>query len=191
MAKSQDTIRTRPIGRTRMNTLNRGAIALLLASACALASMPARAQDYPKAPVTVICGFAPGSTADVSARIVGGKMGEILGQRFIVETKLGAASSTAAASAARAPKDGYTLFIGSVGNIVNAAMRSDLTFDFSTDLAPITLLTSTPMLLVAGTELGAKSVDDLVRLAKDKPEAVLFGSSGVGSSTHLALELFK
>jgi tripartite-type tricarboxylate transporter receptor subunit TctC len=163
----------------------------LCASACALAAIPALAQDYPKAPVTIICGFAPGSTADVSARIVSGRMGDKLGQRFVVETRLGAASSTAAASVARAPKDGYTLFIGSVGNIVNAAMRSDLTFDFANDFVPITLLTSTPMLLVTSPEVGAKSVKDLVQLAIDKPEAILFGSSGVGSSTHLALELFK
>jgi tripartite-type tricarboxylate transporter receptor subunit TctC len=168
-----------------------GIAALLLIAACVLAPMPAQAQDYPKAPVTIICGFAPGSTADVSARIVGSRMGDTLGQRFVVETRLGAASSTAAASVARAPKDGYTLFIGSVGNIVNAAMRSDLTFDFATDLVPITLLTSTPMVLVVSPETGAKSVKDVVQLATDKPEAVLFGSSGVGSSTHLALELFK
>src|SRR5262245_22610863 len=165
--------------------------AFLLVSACALAPTPVQAQDYPKAPVTIICGFAPGSTADVSARIVGARMGDTLGQRFIVETRLGAASSTAAASVARAPKDGYTLFIGSVGNIVNAAMRSDLTFDFATDLVPITLPTSTATVLVVSPETGAKSVKDVVRLATDKPEAILFGSSGVGSSTHLALELFK
>jgi tripartite-type tricarboxylate transporter receptor subunit TctC len=173
-----------------MNTLYRAAVALSLALAGALAAISAQAQDYPKAPVTVVAGFAPGSTADVSARIVGGKMGDILGQRFVVENRLGAASSTAAASVARAPKDGYTLFIGSVANIVNAA-RSDLSFDFSKDFVPITLLTSTPMVLVTTPELGARSVKDVVQLATDKPEAILFGSSGVSSSTHLALELFK
>jgi tripartite-type tricarboxylate transporter receptor subunit TctC len=176
---------------SRARRATAGLVATSLVAIFTLASVSAQAQDYPKTPVTIICGFAPGSTADVSARIVGGRMGDTLGQRFVVETRLGAASSTAAASVARAPKDGYTLFIGSVGNIVNAAMRSDLTFDFATDLVPITLLTSTPMLLVVNPEIGAKSVKDVVQLATDKPEAVLFGSSGAGSSTHLALELFK
>lgn len=174
-----------------MNILYRAAIAVTFALAFALVSITAHAQDYPKSHVTIVCGFAPGSTADVSARIVGNKMGEKLGQRLVVENRLGAASSTAAASVARAPKDGHTLFIGSVANIVNGAMRPDLAFDFSNDFAPVTLLTSTPMMLVTGTGLGAKSIKDLVQQATDRPEAILFGSSGVGSSTHLALELFK
>ncbi|MBO0764275.1 MAG: tripartite tricarboxylate transporter substrate binding protein, partial [Hyphomicrobiaceae bacterium] len=173
-----------------MDALYRAAISALIACGAALAT-PACAQDYPKSPVTIVVGFAPGSTADVSARVVGNEMGNKLGQRFIVETRLGASSSTAAAAVARAPKDGYTLFIGSVANIVNGAMRSDLSFDFATDFAPITLLSSTPTVLVTSTDLGAKSVKDLVQLARDKPDAILFGSSGVGSSTHLALELFK
>src|SRR5262245_3524531 len=102
-----------------MDALHRAVIAASVACAAALTALPARAQDYPKSPVTIIVGFAPGSTADVSARIVGNEMGNKLGQRFVVETRLGAASSTAAAGVARANKDGYTLFIGSVGNIVN------------------------------------------------------------------------
>jgi tripartite-type tricarboxylate transporter receptor subunit TctC len=171
--------------------LTRAAISISLAASAALALAPARAQDYPKSTVTIVSGFAPGSTADVTARIVGKAMEEKLGQSFIVENRLGAASSTAAAGVARGPKDGYTLFIGSIANIVNGAMRSDLTFDFNKDFVPITLLTSTPVVLVTGTELGAKSVKDLLKMAQDKPEALLFGSSGVGSSTHLALEQFK
>ncbi len=174
-----------------MNILSRAASALCLASAAALACVPARAQDYPKSPVTIVVGFAPGSTADISARIVGNEMGERLGQRFVVENRVGAASSVAAAGVVRGAKDGYTLFIGSVANIVNGAMRSDLSFDFGKDLVPITLLTSTPVVLVTGTGVGAKSLKELMQLAKDKPEALLFGSSGAGSSTHLALELFK
>ncbi len=179
------------MGEEAVTILTRGAIAISLAAAAALAAAPARAQDYPKSPVIIVSGFGPGSTADVSARIVGNAMGEKLGQRLVVENRLGAASSTAAAGVARGPKDGYTLFIGSVANIVNGAMRSDLTFDFAKDFVPITLLTSTPVVLVTGTEVGAKSVEDLLKLARDKPEALLFGSSGVGSSTHLALEQFK
>ena len=92
---------------------------------------------------------------------------------------------------ARAPKDGYTLLIGSAANVINAAMNPNLTFDFVKDFTPITLLTSTPTVLVVNPELGVKSVKDLVALAKAKPDSISFGSSGVASSTHLALELFK
>ena len=84
----------------------------------------ARAQDYPNAPIHLISGFPAGSTADISARVVGAKMGQILGQQFVIENRLGAASSIAGAQVARAPKDGYTLFVSSAANMINAAMNS-------------------------------------------------------------------
>ena len=155
------------------------------------AGIPARAQDYPTAPVHIISGFPAGTTADISARVVGAKIGQILGQQFVVENRPGAASSIAAAAVARAPKDGYTLYIGSAANLTNAAMNPTLPFDFIKDFTPITLLTSTPTVLVVNPELGVKSVKDLVVLANAKPDSISFGSSGVASSTHLALELFK
>jgi tripartite-type tricarboxylate transporter receptor subunit TctC len=151
----------------------------------------ARAQDYPTAPIHLISGFPAGTTADISARVVSAKMGQMLGQQIVVENKGGAASSIAAAYVARAPKDGYTLFISSAANMINAAMSSNLTFDIMKDFTPITLITSTPTVLVVSPDLGVKSVKDLIALAKAKPGTISFGSSGVGSSTHLALELFK
>jgi len=174
-----------------MTLLCRAVVALLLASAGALAPGPARAQDYPKAPVVIVFGFPAGSTGDIAARAVANEMSETLGQRFVVENRPGAASSTAAASVARAPRDGYTLLVSSIANVINAAVKPDLPFDFVRDFEPITLLTSTPVVLVTGTEVGARSVKDLLQLAKRRPEPLLFGSSGTGSSTHLALELFK
>jgi tripartite-type tricarboxylate transporter receptor subunit TctC len=108
-----------------------------------------------------------------------------------VENKGGAASSIAAAYVARAPKDGYTLFVSSAANMINAAMSSTLNFDIMKDFTPIALMTSTPTVLVVSPELGVKSVKELIALAKAKPGTISFGSSGVGSSTHLALELFK
>jgi tripartite-type tricarboxylate transporter receptor subunit TctC len=155
------------------------------------ASVPARAQDYPTAPVHIISGFPAGTTADISARVVGARIGQILGQQLVVENRPGAASSLAAAAVARAPKDGYMLFVGSAANVINAAMNPNLPFDFTKDFAPIALLTSTPTVLVVHPELGVKSVSELVALAKAKPETISFGSSGVASSTHLALELFN
>ncbi len=160
-------------------------------AALAVAASPAPAQDYPTAPVHLISGFPAGSTADISARVVGAKMGQILGQQFVIENRVGAASSIAGAQAARAPKDGYTLFVSSAANMINAAMNPNLNFDIIKDFAPIALLTSTPTVLVVTPETGVKSVRDLIALAKAKPDTLSFGSSGVASSTHLALELFK
>ena len=165
----------------------------IIAAIVAVAGMAglARAQDYPNAPIHLISGFPAGSTADISARVVGAKMGQILGQQVVIENKLGAGSSIAAAQAARAPKDGYTLFVGSAANVINAAMSSNLNFDFYKDFVPVALITSTPTVLAVTPELGVKSVKELIALAKKEPGTLSFGSSGVGSSTHLALELFK
>jgi tripartite-type tricarboxylate transporter receptor subunit TctC len=170
-----------------MNKIIRLAAAALLACTANLAA----AQDYPNTPIHLISGFPPGSTADISARVVGAKMGQILGQQLVVENKGGAASSIAAAYVARAPKDGYTLYINSAANMINGAMTANLSFDIMKDFTPITLITSTPTVLVVTPELGVRSVKELTALAKAKPGTISFGSSGVGSSTHLALELFK
>jgi len=151
----------------------------------------ARAQDYPNAPIHLISGFPAGSTADISARVVGAKMSQILGQQVVIENRLGAASSIAGAQAARAAKDGYTLFVSSAANMINAAMNPNLNFDIMKDFAPIALMTSTPTVLAVIPELGVKSVKELTALAKEKPDTLSFGSSGTGSSTHLALELYK
>ncbi len=158
--------------------------------AAALAA-PAHAQTYPSAPIRIVSGFPAGTTADISARVIGAKMSEILKGQVVVENRPGAASSIAAASVARADKDGHTLYIGSAANLINAAQNPNLTFDFIKDFTPITLLTSTPTVLVVTPELGVKSVKDLIAAAKAKPDSIAFGSSGVASSTHLALELFK
>jgi tripartite-type tricarboxylate transporter receptor subunit TctC len=166
-------------------------LAVTLAWAADSATGPARAQDYPTAPVRIISGFSPGSTADITARVVGAKMSQILGQQFVIENRTGAASSIAGAMVARAPKDGYTLYVANAANMINAAMNPNLNFDIVKDFSPIVLLTSTPTVLVVNPQLGVKSVKDLVALAKAKAVPLSFGSSGVASSTHLALELFK
>jgi tripartite-type tricarboxylate transporter receptor subunit TctC len=151
----------------------------------------ALAQDYPTAPIRVVSGFPAGSTADISARVIGARMSQTLGQQLVIEHRTGAGSSLAAAMVARAPKDGYTLFVCSTANIVNAAVNSNLSFDIIKDFAPIALITSTPTVLVVTPALGAKSVAELITLARTKPDAITFGSSGVASMTHLSLELLK
>jgi tripartite-type tricarboxylate transporter receptor subunit TctC len=149
------------------------------------------AQEYPALPIRIVCGYPPGSPPDITARVIGFRMSQILGQQFIIENRTGAGSNLAAAMVARAPKDGYTLFIGSSANAINAAMNSYVPFDFVKDFAPITLLASTPSVLAVRPSLGVRSVRELIDLARAKPGTLSFGSSGVGSSTHLSLELFK
>jgi tripartite-type tricarboxylate transporter receptor subunit TctC len=162
-------------------------VAVLALSAPALS---AQAQDA-AGTIRIISGFPPGTTADISARVIGQRMATTLGNPVVIENRPGAGSSLAAAAVARAPKDGSQLLIGSVANIVNQAVNSNLTFDFYKDFTPVALLTSTPTVLVVHPSLGAKTVKDLIALAKAKPDSISFASSGVASSTHMSLELFK
>ena len=151
---------------------------------------PVRAEsDYPNRPVRLIVGFIPGSSADITARVLGNRLSQILGQQFVIETKPGAGSSLAAESVARAPKDGYTLFIGSSANVTNAAINPSLAFDISKDLAPIALINTAAVILVVHPSLGVNTVGELIALAKSKPGEILYASTGVGTAPHLSGEL--
>jgi tripartite-type tricarboxylate transporter receptor subunit TctC len=162
------------------------------AAACAaVASSAARAQDYPTRPIRVIVGFGAGSGADITARVVGARMSEILGQQIVVENKTGAGSSIGADYVAHASNDGYTLFLATISQPINAAVSPHLNFDFVRDFSPIMLVSTIPNLLVVNPSLGVKSVQELIALGKAKPDSLSFGSSGVGTGTHLAAELFK
>jgi tripartite-type tricarboxylate transporter receptor subunit TctC len=162
------------------------------AVACAaVASGMARGEDYPTRPIRVIVGFGAGSGADITARVVGARMGEILGQQIVVENKTGAGSSIGADYVAHASNDGYTLFLATISQPINAAITPHLNFDFVKDFAPIVLVSTIPNLLVVNPSLGVKTVPELIALAKAKPDSLSFGSSGVGTGTHLAAELFK
>jgi tripartite-type tricarboxylate transporter receptor subunit TctC len=141
--------------------------------------------------VRVIVGFPAGSAADITARVVGQRIGQLLGQQVVIENKSGAGSNLAAEAVARAPKDGYTLLLGTIANSINAVVKSNLAFDFPKDFMPIIRLTTTPNILVVHPSLGVKSVKELIDLAKAKPDQLLFASSGVATGTHLAAELFK
>jgi tripartite-type tricarboxylate transporter receptor subunit TctC len=141
--------------------------------------------------VRIVVGFSAGTSADISARVVGQRLGQILGQQIVVENKTGAGSSLAAEAVARAPKDGYTLLVVSIANAINAVVGTNLPFDFPKDFAPILRLTTTPNILVVHPSLGVKSVQELIALAKAKPDQLSFGSSGAATATHLSGELFK
>src|SRR5262245_5260386 len=167
-----------------------GALATALLLAAAAIGIPAQADDYPSRPVRIVVGFIPGSSADITARVLGSRMGQILGQQFVVENKPGAGSSLAAEFVARAPKDGYTLFLGSSANITNQAILSNISFDLTKDFAPIALATTAAVILVVHPSTAVNSVQELVALAKSKPGEVLYASTGVGTAPHLAAELF-
>ncbi|HEY1364634.1 MAG TPA: tripartite tricarboxylate transporter substrate binding protein [Xanthobacteraceae bacterium] len=172
-------------------TARRTILVLLLACAAGLPSLHAGAENYPTRPIRVMVGFPPGASADITARVVGQRMGQILGQQIVVENKPGAGSSLAADLVARAPKDGYTLLLGTIANPINAVMSPNLSFDFIKDFAPIVRLVTTPNILVVHPSIGVKSVRELIELAKAKPDALSVASSGVATGTHLAAELFK
>ncbi len=176
-----------------MLTLKRVAARFALAAltiAAGFIGAPAIADDYPSRPVRIVVGFGPGSTADYSARAVAQKLNLKFGQQFVVESRAGAGSNLAAEFVARAPKDGYTLLMGTVANTINASI-SKLSFDFARDLAPVALVTTVPNILVVHPSTGIRTVAELVAAAKAKPEPMMFGSSGVGSALHVYGELFN
>ena len=147
--------------------------------------------DYPSRPVRVLVGVAPGSTADVSLRILAQKLSQILGGQFVVENRTGAGTSLAAQTVAQSPKDGYTLMYGGSANTVNATLSPNLGFDLAKDLDPVARIAAVPNILVVHPSLGVNSVAGLIALAKSKPGEILYASSGVGTSPHMSAELFN
>lgn len=170
---------------------NRG-VAGLLAAAFAIAIAPAHAQDqaFPTHPVTIVVPFPPGSTADLLPRLLAPAMSQSLGVPVIVENHLGGASgSVGAAAVARAQPDGYTLLMApSVVLAVNPWLYKDLPYDAAKDFAPITNAATTNNVWVANPEFPAKSLADVVALAKAKPGSIGFASGGNGTSMHLCGE---
>jgi tripartite-type tricarboxylate transporter receptor subunit TctC len=148
------------------------------------------AQQYPTRPIRILVGFGPGSSADVMARVVGKQMEEKLGQPVVVENRPGNSSMTAADTTARAANDGYVLFMATVAQTINPVFTHS-TFDLDKDLAPIALLGVVPNVLVAHPSVPANNVGELVALAKQKPDSLTFGTSGAGTASHLAAELFN
>ena len=163
--------------------------ALLLAGFGASAALAQ--SDYPSRPVRLIVGFIPGSSADITARVLGSRLSQLLGQQFVIENKPGAGSSLAAEFVVRAPKDGYTLFILSSANITNAAINPNLPFDIAKDFAPVALINTAAVVLVVPPVTAANNVQELIALAKSKPGEILYASTGVGTAPHLSGELFN
>jgi len=149
------------------------------------------AADYPSRPVRVVVGLSPGGGTDVQARLIAQKMSENLRRPFVVENRTGAGGTVAYASVAKSPPDGYTLLAVAAGYTITPAFYAKLAYDPVQDLAPISLVVQTPLLLVVHPALPVKNVRDLIALAKAKPGSLDGASAGLGTTPHLALELFS
>jgi len=164
-------------------------------SACLAWSSAAIAQGtfeaYPVRPVRVVVGLAPGGATDIQTRLIAQKLSDHLGRPFIVDNRTGAGGTAAYAFVAKSPADGYTLLGVASGYAITPAVFSRLSYDPLKDFAPISLAIEAPILLLVHPAVPAKNVKELIALAQARPNALDFGSAGHGTSTHMAMELFK
>ncbi len=164
-------------------------LALLLT---ALACTAAQAQNFPTRTVKIIVAFSPGGGTDIVARLLGQKLTEMWGQQVIVENRAGASGTIGTELAARAAPDGYTLFMGTLGNLsVNKHLYPKMTVDPLKDFAPITKVVDVHFVMVVHPSVPARNVAEFIALAKAKPGQVTYASSGPGGAPHLAAESFK
>jgi tripartite-type tricarboxylate transporter receptor subunit TctC len=164
---------------------------LMLALAGCVCAANAVAQAYPAKPVRMIVGFAPGGGTDVTARTVVQPLTEGLGQRVIIDNRPGANGVVGADITAKSAPDGYTILMVNNGHTVNPGMYQKLPYDTLRDFAPVSLIAMIANLLVIHPSLPAKNFTEFVRLARQKPGAIVYGSGGHGASSHLAVELLK
>lgn len=160
---------------------------LIAAAACGL---PAHADDYPSKPVRVIVPFPPGAGVDIVTRLVAAKLTTELGQTFIVENRSGAGGNVGAGEAARAAPDGYTVLAAPSSIAISQSLYTKLPFKVEKDFRSVALLATVPFILVVNPKVPAKSVADLIALAKSKPDALTYASTGNGSSPQLTAEMF-
>jgi tripartite-type tricarboxylate transporter receptor subunit TctC len=152
----------------------------------------AHAQDYPNRGIRMLVPFAPGGNTDILARIVGHRMSESWGKPVVIDNRAGGSGVIATEMVAKAAPDGYTVLVGSTGEIaINPSLFAKLPYDVEKDFAPVALGTISALLLVAHPSLPAKSVKELLDLAKAKPKSISYASIGTGSPMHLSGELFK
>src|SRR5687767_6549994 len=164
--------------------------ALLLVAIVALAAN-AFAQNYPVRPVRLVVPSSPGGTSDILGRLLAQKRGEALGQQVVVENRPGASSVIGADVVAKAAPDGYTLLISPAALAINPHMYAKMPFNTQRDLAPISLVVETGNVLVVHPSVPARTVQDLIALARRKPGHLVAASPGLGGSPHMSAELFK
>src|SRR4051794_19750713 len=150
------------------------------------------AQDYPARAVTIVVPFTPGGTTDILARILGQKLSERLGKNFVIENKAGAGTVIGSNAVAKAPPDGYTLLMAtSTAMAINATLHKNLPYNPAIDLTPVGLVAESPFALIVHPSLPVTTVAELIKLAKEKPGELSFGSGGPGAPHHLFMELLK
>lgn len=165
----------------------------IAAAALAAAALPAQAQNaaYPTKPVKLVVGYASGGATDVIARLVGQKLGEGLGQTVVIDNRAGANSNVGAEAVVRSPADGYTLYVFTIANTINATLYPKLGYDPEKDFEPIGLIAKVPNILVVNNNVPVKTLAEYVAYTKAQPQGITFASSGSGSSIHLSGEMFK
>jgi tripartite-type tricarboxylate transporter receptor subunit TctC len=173
--------------------LSRRRVLELATGAIAFAAIwrSARAQTYPTRPVRIIVGFPAGGPSDITARLIAQWLSEHLGQEFVVENRPGAASNIATEAALRAPPDGYTLLLVTSTNAVNATFYENLNFNFMSDIAPVAGIIRVPFVMEINPSIPAKTVPEFIAYAKANPGKINMASGGIGTSVHIAGELFK
>ncbi|MBY0576808.1 MAG: tripartite tricarboxylate transporter substrate binding protein [Gallionellaceae bacterium] len=163
----------------------------LVASACMLGALHSYAQEYPTKPIRMVVAFSPGGAPDLIGRLLGQKLNEKLGQTIIVDNRPGATGNIGAEIVANATADGYTVFMATLSLAISPSFYSKLPFDPVKSFVPIGMVASVPLLLVVHPSLPARSVKELIALAKSKPGVLNYASVGNGSPQHLSGELFK
>ncbi len=158
-----------------------------------LTALPAAAQaDFPQKPIRLVHGFTAGGISDVLGRAIGARLAASLGQQVVVDPRPGAGTTIASEQIAKSPADGYTLFLQDITtHVINASLYRRLPYDSLRDFTPVTLIAATPLMLVVHPSLPVKSVQELVALAKKRPDEIAYGSSGNGTIVHLAGEMLK
>lgn len=172
------------------NMLGAAALLALVAAQCAGMARFAHAQDFPTRPIRVVIAFPPGGPTDFVGRLVADKMSALLGQRVYIENKPGANGTVGADTIAKSDPDGYSLFLTTAGAVtISPHIMANIPYDSLRDFAPIAEVVTNTTVLVVSPKMGVKTATELVALAKQKPGAIPFGSTGIGSTTHLAQEL--
>jgi len=151
----------------------------------------AASADYPNRPVRLIVGFPPGGAADILARAAGQQLSERLGQQIVIDNRGGAGGLIATETTARANADGYTLLFSSIPHVINPHLYKKVAYDALKDFSPVVQFVAVPLMMASGPSLPAQSVKELIDYAKANPGKLNYGSAGSGSSSHLAVELFK
>lgn len=178
-----DALRARP---------TRRALLVLAALSLALPAVTARAETYPSKPVKLVVPYPAGGTTDIIARLIATQLSETFGQPFVVDNRAGAGGAIGASAVARSAPDGYTLLMGTANTHgINSALQKNLPYDALKDFAPVTVVASTPNVIVVNPAFPAKTLQELIALAKTEPGKLNYGSTSAGGSPHMSAELLK